>query len=67
MKLGWAVRWVGDGVPGVYQAGDLAGLRHVGLSTGCLKKLRGSGRVLPGYVPPPEASVRVESEVPGLS
>ena len=52
---------------GVYQAGDLAGLRHVGLSTGCLKKSRGFGRALPGYVPPPEASVRVESEVPGLS
>jgi hypothetical protein len=52
---------------GIYQAGDLAGLRHVGLSTGCLKKSRGFGRALPGYVPPPEASVRVESEVPGLS
>lgn len=39
---------------GVYQAGDLTGLRHVGLMTGCLKKLRGRGRELPGYVPPPE-------------
>ncbi len=52
---------------GIYQAGDLAGLRHVGLSTGCLRKSPGFGRAIPGYVPPPEASVRVESEVPGLS
>ena len=27
---------------GIYQAGDLAGLRHVGLSTGCLRKSRAS-------------------------
>jgi hypothetical protein len=40
---------------GVYQAGDLAGLRHLGLMTGCLKRVRGHGRMLPGYVPPPEA------------
>jgi hypothetical protein len=26
MKLGWAVRWVGDGVPGVYRAARAAGL-----------------------------------------
>ena len=36
---------------GIYQAGDLAGMRHVGLMTGCLRKLRGHGRALPGYVP----------------
>jgi hypothetical protein len=42
---------------GVYQAGDLAGLRHVGLMTGCLEPVRRFGRVLPGYVPPPEAVV----------
>jgi hypothetical protein len=40
---------------GVYQAGDLAGLRHVGLMTGCLKPVHRFGRTLPGYVPPPEA------------
>jgi hypothetical protein len=40
---------------GVYQAGDLAGLRHVGLMTGCLSKVHRFGRMLPGYVPPPEA------------
>jgi hypothetical protein len=52
---------------GIYQAGDLAGFRHVGLMTGCLRKVRGFGRALPAYVPPPEASVRVDAEVPGLS
>jgi hypothetical protein len=26
MKLGWAVRWVGEGVPGVYRAARAAGL-----------------------------------------
>jgi len=36
---------------GVYQAGDLNGLRHVGLSTGCLRTFHGHGRTLPGYVP----------------
>jgi hypothetical protein len=44
---------------GVYQAGDLAGFRHVGLMTGCLKKVRRFGRIVPGYVPPPEAVVSV--------
>ena len=43
---------------GIYQAGDLAGLRHVGLMTGCLKKVRGFGRAVPGYVPPPAAVER---------
>jgi hypothetical protein len=38
---------------GVYQAGDLTGLRKVGLSTGCLRSLGGRGRTIPGYVPPP--------------
>ena len=52
---------------GIYQAGDLAGLRHVGLMTGCLKQARGFGRAMPAYVPPPEASVRVDRAVPGLS
>ena len=42
---------------GIYQAGDLAGLRHVGLMVGCLKKLRGHGRVLPGIVPEPQPVV----------
>ncbi len=42
---------------GVYQAGDLAGMRHVGLMTGCLKKLRGRGRLLPGFVPEPQPVV----------
>ena len=46
---------------GVYQAGDLAGLRHVGLMTGCLQKVRGFGRTLPGYVPPPEAVVSLSA------
>jgi hypothetical protein len=40
---------------GIYQAGDLAGMRHVGMMTGCLRKVHRFGRVLPGYVPPPEA------------
>jgi hypothetical protein len=39
---------------GVYQAGDLNGMRHVGLMTGCLKKLGGRGRVLPSFVPEPQ-------------
>jgi hypothetical protein len=39
---------------GVYQAGDLNGMRHVGLMTGCLKKLGGRGRELPGFVPEPQ-------------
>ncbi len=39
---------------GLYQAGDLAGLRKVGLSSGCLHRFRGHGRIVPGYVPPPE-------------
>lgn len=38
---------------GVYQAGDLNGMRHVGLMTGCLKKVGGRGRELPGFVPEP--------------
>ena len=38
---------------GVYQAGDLNGMRHVGLLTGCLRRLGGHGRILPGYVPAP--------------
>jgi hypothetical protein len=42
---------------GVYQAGDLAGMRHVGLMTGCLKKIGGRGRVLPGFVPEPQPVV----------
>jgi hypothetical protein len=43
---------------GIYQAGDLNGMRHVGLSTGCLRSPGGRhGRVLPGFVPEPEAYV----------
>ncbi len=38
---------------GVYQAGDLNGMRHVGLMTGCLRKVGGRGRVLPSFVPEP--------------
>jgi len=38
---------------GVYQAGDLNGLRHVGLMTGCLKSSGGRGRALPSFVPAP--------------
>ena len=38
---------------GVYQAGDLNGMRHVGLMTGCLKRFGGHGRTLPGFVPEP--------------
>jgi hypothetical protein len=44
---------------GMFQAGDLAGLRHVGLMTGCLKKVHRLGRSVPGYVPAPEAVVRM--------
>ncbi len=40
---------------GVYQAGDLTGLRHVGLMTGCLRNTTRSGRALPSFVPAPEA------------
>lgn len=38
---------------GAYQAGDLNGMRHVGLMTGCLKRFGGHGRTLPGFVPEP--------------
>ncbi len=39
----------------IYQAGDLKGLRKVGLMTGCLKKATRFGRIVPGFVPEPEA------------
>jgi hypothetical protein len=45
----------------MFQAGDLAGLRHVGLMTGCLRKVRGFGRTVPGYVPPPEPVLSVDA------
>jgi hypothetical protein len=38
---------------GVYQAGDLNGMRHVGLMTGCLRRSGGHGRMLPSFVPEP--------------
>ena len=52
---------------GMFQAGDLAGLRHVGLMTGCLKRVHRFGRSVPGYVPAPEAVVRMVARQPTLS
>jgi hypothetical protein len=40
---------------GVYQAGDLTGMRKVGLSTGCLEQETVSGRRASSFVPPPLA------------
>lgn len=42
---------------GVYQAGDLNGMRHVGLMTGCLRRTGGHGRELPSFVPEPQPVV----------